>query len=82
MRDAMGLDTGLEMNETKNHKKTTVSLIENRFVLRNDILLPKNPLSCIVGTNRGLRSRPESPLFTKINPATLSKLLSERSVPF
>ena len=72
----------LKMSDLKNQKKATQSLTENRLVLRNDILLPKRPLSCIVGINRGLRNRPESPLFTKINPAIVSMPLPEHSEQF
>jgi len=78
----MGLDTVIEMSDLRNNKKAAPSLTENRLDFRNDILLPKSPVSCIVVYERGLRSGPESPLFTEINPATVSKPLPERSVQF
>ena len=43
---------------------------ENTRVLRNEILLPKSPFFCIVVCERGLRNCPESPLLTRISPAT------------
>jgi len=69
-------------NTRDRNNNATPSLTENRLVFRNDILLPKSPVSCIVVTNRGLRNGPESPLFTEINPATVSKPLPERTVQF
>ena len=43
-------------------------------VLRNDLLLPKRPFSCIVVFERGLRSSPESPLFNQAIITPLSML--------
>jgi hypothetical protein len=48
------------------------SLTENSFALRNDILLPKSPFSCIVVYERGLRICPESPLLNHTYPAAVS----------
>jgi hypothetical protein len=70
------------MSDMKDHEKVTLSLTENRLDFRNDILLPKSPLSCIVVTNKGLRKGPETPLFNKINPATVSKPLTQHSAQF
>jgi hypothetical protein len=45
-------------------------LSEDSNVLRNDILLPKIPVSCIVVGERGFSVCPDRPLFTRTNLAT------------
>jgi len=49
--------------------------LENSLVFRNGILLLKGPFFCIVVYERGLRSRPVSPLFSRINRLTPSKIV-------
>ncbi len=52
------------------HDYPAGSLIEIHRRFQNDTLLPKSPVSCIVECERGLRTRPASPLLTPTNPAT------------
>jgi hypothetical protein len=49
--------------------------LENSLVFRNGILLPKGPFFCIVVYERDLRSCPVSPLFSRINLLTPSKIV-------
>ncbi len=55
---------------TEMNNPALTSTPENNAVFRNDILLPKKPFSYIVVYERGLRSSPESPLFTLRSLAT------------
>lgn len=52
------------------HNGRALLQIENDGPFRNDTLLPKSPVSCIVECERGLRTRPETPLLTSTIPAT------------
>jgi hypothetical protein len=60
-------------------KPTRFPIPENSLVLRNDILLPKSPDSCIFVKERGLRICPEVPLFTGTDLAKRLTPQSDRS---
>ncbi len=60
------------MNTASFKNPALSSLSENSDVLRNDILLPKISVSCIVVGERGFSVCPDWPLFTRTNLATSS----------
>jgi hypothetical protein len=62
--------TAEDMTEEINriYNQSSSSLPESSPVFRNDLLLPVRSFSCIVVYEKGLRSSPVVPLFTKIQP--------------